>query len=215
MVKLLLSLGCTSVDTQGCLRGCSGVSINAEGCSHAPPWAKVEAHPGETPFSLSIIANDLEITKLLLPKTKLRMHSKDLILCYGGQSNSETPLFTAWRVSSCEMLALQLNSPDIDGALQDANGSSLLHHILSHKISLLDDHKRYPSTDRAFRLAYREKARLLIKSGKFDMTLKDSRALTPLAFAVAMEDEANVEVFLESANVEKEDRERVASPPWR
>ncbi|KAK5173665.1 uncharacterized protein LTR77_002346 [Saxophila tyrrhenica] len=153
----------------------------------------------------------LRLTRMLLAKTKVGVHSEDPPREPWLRASYETPLLIAWRYGTPEMVELLLSGPGVDGRFKDKDGLSLMHPISepSHK----DPSQKHEESCPESTASYRQKARVMINSGKFDLTLKAPYDAILFAYAVAHGAQDVVSILLECAVVDVEERDHMGNTP--
>lgn len=153
---------------------------------------------GHTPLSRAVDGNKIDIVRILLPHTKLIVHSKTLspeLFIWKKKKSLPigTPLTSAFcdlGSESVEIFRLLLEYGEIDRNVQDDDGRTLLHYV----------------SDGSFQFGNRwdhfdKKAQLLIQSGKLDLNVEDNEGLTPFTAAVMAGHEEVVKMFLNADGV--------------
>ena len=177
-------------------------------------------------FFTSVFFGHLDIVKLLMARITDGVHtSKSLStepiinlereLVYtsshdDGPRGLTSPLFTplqiAWMKGSPEMLKELLKHSEINDEVDESCGFPSMLHMMSVsdpedvELRALKSIKDIDSVKKIIEQRPKDqpvKARLLIKSGKFDLEKVDKHEWTPLAFAVARGNLASVRVLLE------------------
>ncbi|KAK5676942.1 hypothetical protein LTS10_010706 [Elasticomyces elasticus] len=173
------------------LLACGGVQVDAKDKYNYTPLARAA-----WPFKERIGA-----VKLLLRRSKLGVHCKDVSAVEGGQQKGIiTPLVNTMLRGSEEMLALLLGSEIIDSTLQGIWGFSILH-ICLHQAKcakfILDS----------------SKMQTLIESGRVDVDIRDVDGRSPLAMASANGDADTVRLLLSSGKVQVSSMDKFNKTP--
>ena len=144
------------------------------------------------PLHWAVLTGRVDFVRFFLERSALGVHSKDVAStdASGGTSMTVTPLMNAFTGMSIGMMKLLLTSRQLDGDFRDRMGCTMLRIVSS-------PFARLPGEE----ALYEERARLLIRSGKFPLNKKNNDGLPPLMYASTFGHSGIVEEFLQLQGV--------------